>query len=78
MAEIKHETGAREAEPLPIWFFVGVILLVYGVLVLAGNFVGEPRQTVLAETRPGLWWGAIMVVAGGVFTALGLAGRHPN
>ena len=63
-------------EPLPIWFFVGVILLVFGVLVLAGDLVGARRQTVLAEIRPGLWWGAIMLVAGGVFTALGLAGRR--
>ena len=46
------------------------------IVGMLGNFVGEPRQTVLAETRPGLWWGAIMLVAGGVFTALGLAGRH--
>lgn len=76
MSEIKHETGEHEAEPLPIWFFVGVILLVFGVLVLAGDLVGAPRQTVLAEIRPGLWWGAIMLVAGGVFTALGLAGRR--
>ncbi len=76
MAEFNHENGAREAEPLPIWFFVGVILLVFGVLVLAGDFVGERRPTVLAETRPGLWWGAIMLVAGVIFTALGLVGRH--
>ncbi len=72
MTETKKDPVIQEAEPLPIWFFVGVILLVFGVLVLAGDLVGEPRQTVLAETRPGLWWGAIMLVAGGVFTTLGL------
>ncbi len=57
-------------EPLPIWFFVGVILAVYGVLVVAGGFLSS-RPTVLAETKPGLWWGALMVVAGGIFTAIG-------
>jgi len=76
MAETRQDPGAREAEPLPIWFFVGVILLVYGALVLLGGFVGTPRQTVLAEPRPSLWWGAIMLVAGAVFTTLGLSGRH--
>lgn len=63
---------AKAAEPLPIWFFVGVILAVYGLLVLVAGFVTEPRPTVLAETQPNLWWGAILTVAGGVFTAIGL------
>jgi hypothetical protein len=66
----------KAAEPLPIWFFVGVILAVYGLLVLVAGFVTEPRQTVLAETQPNLWWGAILTVAGAVFTAIGLAGRR--
>jgi drug/metabolite transporter (DMT)-like permease len=62
-------------EPLPIWFFVGVILLVYGVLVIAGGTLGPVRPTVLAETKPALWWGAILCVFGAVFTAVGWLGR---
>ncbi len=61
----------KQAEPLAIWFFVGLILLVYGLLVLAAHFVGPARPTVLAQTQPGLWWGAIIVVAGGIFLAIG-------
>lgn len=78
MAELqKTSTAVPESvgEPLPIWFFVGVILLVYGVLVVAGGFLPADRTTVLGETRPSLWWGGIMVVAGGIFTAIGLAAR---
>jgi len=65
-------TPPKEPEPLPIWFFVGLILLVYGIIVtLAGAFM-TPRPTVLAETRPALWWGAIMCVGGATFLGIGI------
>jgi hypothetical protein len=63
---------AAKAEPLPIWFFVGIILLAYGLIVLGSDLAGNTRQTVLGDTRPGLWWGAIMALAGLGFTAIGL------
>lgn len=76
MADMENKADAAPAdEPLPIWFFVGLILLVYGILVLVGHFTGAPRQTVLAETKPGLWWGAIITLAGGVFLGIGLRAR---
>lgn len=69
------EAGPR-AEPLPIWFFVGLILLTDGLIVLVAGLVGDPRPTVLADLRPALWWGAIMIVAGGIFTAVGWFGHR--
>ena len=65
----------RPREPLPIWFFVGVILSVYGVLVMVGGMQTQTRPTVLSETRPALWWGAILCVFGAVFTTIGWLGR---
>jgi H+/Cl- antiporter ClcA len=62
-------------EPLPIWFFVGLILTVYGVLLIVANFVSAPGTTVLAETHPCLWWGAVTTVCGGVFLGIGLRVR---
>lgn len=58
-------------EPLPIWFFVGVILLVYGGLVILGD-VTNLREIRLSHLHPGLWWGGGMMVFGALFTALGL------
>jgi hypothetical protein len=67
---------AARGEPLPIWFFVGGILLVYGILVLLGGLFGGARHTILAETRPSLWWGAVIVVFGAIFFAVGLRSRR--
>ena len=64
-----------ETEPMPIWFFVGVILAVFGALVFLGDFVETRHETVLHELRPCLWWGTIMTVAGVMLTALGLSQR---
>lgn len=55
----------------PIWFFVGVLLLVNGVFVLFADiyFALNPPDhvTMLANLRPGLWWGGLMIVVGSLF-----------
>lgn len=52
----------------PIWFFVGLILMVVGVLILLTGLyqlINPPEiKTVLSETHPGIWWGAVMIVFG--------------
>ncbi|HSQ75031.1 MAG TPA: hypothetical protein VLT13_05715 [Bacteroidota bacterium] len=54
-----------------IWFFVGILLLVLGVLILGAGIIGlmsdEPGRTVLANLHPRVWWGGIMTVAGILF-----------
>jgi len=56
-----------------IWFFIGVLLLVYGVLILgAGIYEAvspSPSPVVLAELHAAIWWGALLV-AGGAFYAV--------
>lgn len=58
-----------ETKMKPIWFFVGLILLVMGgIIFLTGLYqlVNPPTvKTVLDETHPSIWWGIIMVVFGG-------------
>jgi hypothetical protein len=59
-----------EHRMLSIWFFVGLMLTVFGVIVTATGvyFVFRPQNaTVLAELNPSLWWGMIMLAAGVVF-----------
>ena len=59
-----------ELKMKPIWFFVGLILLVMGgIIMLSGVYqlIDPPIvKTVLAETHPAIWWGAVMFVFGGI------------
>jgi hypothetical protein len=58
-----------EQEMKPIWYFVGLIVLVIGFLIFCSGIyllINPPIvKTVLAETHPNLWWGSLMIVFGG-------------
>ncbi len=55
----------------PIWYFVGMILLAMGFVVLLSGLYSllfpARTHTVLAELHSDIWWGAIMIIAGGIF-----------
>jgi len=54
---------------LDIWFFVGLILLIYGLIIaLTGVYYifGPKPTTSLGETNPCLWWGGVLI-GGGIF-----------
>lgn len=71
MSEHELERDAGPSEPQSIWFFVGLILTIYGLIVTGMGLFGRPAETVLAHLRPAIWWGAIMVVFGVVFLVVG-------
>jgi hypothetical protein len=54
-----------------IWFFIGLLILVYGILILGAGIVdlmSPPAQPlVLAQLHMSIWWGALMIVLGGVY-----------
>jgi FtsH-binding integral membrane protein len=54
---------------IPVWFFVGVILLIYGILILATGIYEfhSPPPTVLASLHPAVWWGVLLTILGGMF-----------
>jgi hypothetical protein len=54
----------------PVWFFVGVLLLLYGILILASGLAewSSPPHTVLAELHAPVWWGALLAVVGAAYT----------
>lgn len=55
----------------PIWYFVGIVMLVMGGIILLEGIYEIVRhvesKTVLARLHPNLWWGGIMVIVGAVF-----------
>lgn len=62
MTEEKHHI-------IPVWFFVGVLLLVYGVLIFISGLaeLSHPPDTVLANLHAPVWWGALLIVLGGTY-----------
>ena len=62
----------HRAGMISIWFFIGVLLLVYGVLILGAGIYDWPippaHPVVLARLHAGIWWGALLVVLGLVYS----------
>ena len=56
---------------IPVWFFVGLLLSIYGVLILASGLAewSAPSKTVLGEYHAPVWWGALMTVVGALYVA---------
>ncbi len=58
----------------PIWYFVGMMLIVMGGILVGSGvvlWISPPEQkTVLWETHPNVWWGAVLLVGGFLFTWL--------
>jgi uncharacterized membrane protein len=54
---------------IPVWFFVGVMLLAYGILILGSGLAewSNPPHTVLAELHAPVWWGALLTVVGAIY-----------
>lgn len=57
---------------IPVWFFVGLLLLIYGALIFASGLAEwrNPPPTVLANLHAPVWWGALMVVLGSTYVIL--------
>jgi uncharacterized BrkB/YihY/UPF0761 family membrane protein len=60
-----------EQHQIPIWFFIGALLLVYGVLITGVGLyqwvVPPERPVKLAEWHADIWWGALMAVVGAFY-----------
>jgi len=63
----KHDVETAE---LSIWFFCGILMLAYGVVLIITGLMEfhHPPPTVLADLHPTLWWGLLMALFGAVYT----------
>lgn len=54
---------------ISIWFFVGALLGVYGVLILASGlmelFTNATLTIVHSDLHAAVWWGALLILVGG-------------
>ena len=60
--------GSKTSTEIPIWFFVGLLLTVYGFLI--GGYgvyevvTGHVAAVKLAYLHAPLWWGGFLLVVG--------------
>jgi hypothetical protein len=62
----------HEGHRLSIWFFVGFLLTVYGIIILTANIQAlfspvKNAHVVLENLHSGIWWGALLILLGILF-----------
>jgi hypothetical protein len=66
------EPHAEGKHMIPVWFFVGVLLLIYGILICIQGiweWSGPPDPHLhLSYLHPTFWWSLILIVLGGLFS----------
>lgn len=62
---------------IPVWFFVGLLFLVYGILILASGIAewNDPPNVVLTELHAPVWWGGLLTLIGIVYVLAYRPGR---
>lgn len=56
---------------IPVWFFVGLLVLIYGLLILGSGIMAwsNPPNVVLGHLRASVWWGALLVAIGAFYVS---------
>ncbi len=61
----------EEHHQIPIWFFIGALLVLYGALITLGglyHLVVPPARTVqLGYLHADVWWGLVLIVLGAIY-----------
>ncbi len=54
---------------LSIWFFVGILLTFYGLIITLSGLYGfvSPPAVHLAEYHSDLWWGLVLLAVGALY-----------
>jgi len=59
---------------IPIWFFIGVLILIYGIIIACAGvyayFSPPPlaERVVLFEYHADIWWGLLLIAIGTFYT----------
>jgi hypothetical protein len=58
--------------PFSIWFAIGLLLDVYGLMILGAGIYGyfnpPENPVVLNHLHTGIWWGCLLIVMGVFYT----------
>ena len=60
--------ASTESTDISIWFFIGVLLTIYGSMILSYGIwelvTGNLANVILANLHAPVWWGALMLALG--------------
>ena len=61
----------NEEHKIPIWFFIGVVLAFYGIVILAAGlyhlFCLPSRPMVPQCVHPDIWWPFVLIALGLIY-----------
>ena len=60
----------QRAGMLSIWFFIGLLLLAYGLLIFGTGLAewSSPPPVVRADLHAAVWWGLLLIAMGAFYT----------
>lgn len=65
-------TNMEKPHAIPVWFFVGLLLAFYGVLILASGLLewSHPPAIVLSNLHAPVWWGSLLIAVGAAYAII--------
>ena len=70
----------RRGDSISIWFFIGISLLVNGLLIFGAGifelFYPPHNPVVLFQLHANIWWGALLFLLGVVYCFYFVPGRQ--
>ncbi|MEP6961074.1 MAG: hypothetical protein ABI995_03290 [Acidobacteriota bacterium] len=69
---------ATEKKSFSVWYFIGWLLLIYGILILgAGSgLLAVQSGSATADREMGIWWGALLMAIGLAYVCCFRPGRR--
>jgi len=69
---------ATKRKSISVWYFIGWLLLIYGILILGAGFgiLSAQSPPVMAELHIGIWWGVLLIMIGLVYVCCFRRGRQ--
>jgi hypothetical protein len=63
---------------ISIWFFIGLLILIYGFLILGAGIadLASPAPVVMSELHIGIWWGGFLIAIGVAYVYFFRPGRQ--
>jgi hypothetical protein len=62
---------------LPVWYFIGILLSIYGIIIFFTALVdwSHPSAAILSQLHPGFWGGILLMFIGGFYVLRFRPGR---